>query len=440
MQNSPSSGIRLARRDWGFLVLYLSLGVAGSFLLLQLITRLFLEPLMISESSLRIAKNIILVEEVLKRLDFEDLPSGLVIERSSRPPQGSSTALNRFDRLLKTSLHQDRGLDRQIARDIPPLRDPLGGHWIRINSTENGNSLWIYQADRLSSSLWFMGPLQAIAIIIGMMGGVLLFLRNQLILPVAKISATLPSGWNRRTKLIAETGMLPVRSLCVGVNRLLERINANEEDRRTLIRGLVHDFSGPTTRLILRVEQLGIDLNGDHEALLDSITGDLCHLRNLAQQLRLLAETGALEDQPQEAALDDLCQRIADRYDRKDLMVKVPRILVFLEINGLERAISNLIDNALEYGRAPVHLTAEQRRHGLLISVDDHGEGIASPTLLTMPHQSRRNDRERRRHQGLGLAIVDAFCVEHQGELRLSRSPWGGLKAELALPASVLLH
>lgn len=435
-----TSGVRLARKDWLFLIFYLAIGVASSFLLLQLLVWLLLEPLMISESSLRIAKNVILVEEVLQRLSIKELPSGLIIERSAGPPTGSSENLNRFDHQLRDSLIKDRGINRLIARDVPPLTDPLGGHWIRLNKTEAGKSLWIYQPDRLSSSLWFMGPLRAIALMLGMMGGVLLFLRSQLIVPVAKISAALPSGSNRRTKLIAETGMLPVQSLCVGVNRLLERINANETDRRNLIRGLVHDFSGPTTRLILRVEQLGIDLKGQHAPVVESILGDLSHLKSLAQQLRLLAETGALESQPEEAALDDLCQRIADRYDRGHLHVEVPRILVFLEVNSLERAISNLLDNALEYGRPPVLLMAEQRRHGLLIRVEDHGEGIASPTLLTMPHQSRRSDRERRRHQGLGLAIVDAFCVQHDGELQLSRSSLGGLKAELILPPSVLLR
>jgi two-component system osmolarity sensor histidine kinase EnvZ len=439
MKNS-APGVRLARKDWMFLIFYLTAGIISSFLILQLLVWLLLEPLMISESSLRIAKNVILVEEVLKRLDPDELPTGLIIERSAGAPAGSSNNLNRFDRHLRDSLIKERGIDRLIARDIPPFRDPLGGHWIRLNKTEKGKSLWIYQPDRLSSSLWFMGPLRAIALILGMMGGVLLFLRSQLILPVAKISASLPNGSNRRTKLIAETGMLPVQSLCVGVNRLLERINANENDRRTLIRGLVHDFSGPTTRLILRVEQLGIDLRGQHGPVLDSILGDLSHLKSLAQQLRLLAETGALENQPEEASLDDLCHRIADRYDRKNVLVNVPRILVFLEVNSLERAISNLLDNALEYGRPPVQLTAEQRRNGLLICVDDHGEGIASPTSLTMPHQSRCNDRERRRHQGLGLAIVDAFCVQHDGELLLSRSPLGGLRAELVLPPSVLLR
>lgn len=435
-----ASGIRLACRDWISLGGYILIGVTGSFILLQIGIRLLLEPLMVSESSLRIAKNIILVEEVLQRMKKDDLPSGLVLKRSVATPGDRKMTLDRFDRLLQHSLLKDRGLNRSVIRDTPPLVDPLGGHWIRLNTATSNGDLWLYQADRLSSSLWFMGPLRGVALALGMMAGILLFLRNQLIKPIARISASLPNGANRRAKLIAEEGMLPVRSLCTGVNRLLERINANESDRRNLILGLVHDFSGPTTRAILRVEELADHFQGTDAERLDPILHDLSHLSHLAEQLRRLTERGSLDGQDQEAALDDLCHRISDRYDRDQMIVNVPRLLVLLDVNGLDRAISNLIDNAMEYGKPPVQISAQQRKRYLAISIDDHGRGIGSPTSLTMPHASRTSDRERRRHQGLGLAIVEAFCHQHHGELRLSSSPHGGLRAEILLPRSVLLH
>ena len=435
-----SSGIRLARRDWISLGGHLALGITISFIILQVGIRLLLEPLMVSESSLRIAKNIILVEEVLRRMKEDELPSGLILNRSLSPPSNSSASLNRFDRLLQRSLLNDRGLNRAVVRDAPPFIDPLGGHWIRLNTASSNGHLWLYQADRLSSSLWFMGPLRGATLAMGMMAGLLLFLRNQLIQPISRISASLPNGANRRAKLIAEEGMLPVRSLCAGVNRLLERINANESDRRNLILGLVHDFSGPTTRAILRVEQLAIEFKNLDTSRLETILNDLSHLSSLAEQLRRLTESGALEGQRQEAALDDLCHRISDRYDRDQIIVQTPRILALLDVNGLERAIGNLIDNAIEYGKPPVLITARCRKRHLSITIDDHGRGIGSPTSLTMPHASRTSDRERKRHQGLGLAIVETFCHQHNGELRLSNSPHGGLRAELLLPASVLLH
>lgn len=115
-----SSGIRLACRDWISLGGYILIGVTGSFILPQIGIRLLLEPLMVSESSLRIAKNIILVKEVLQRMKKDDLPSGLVLKRSVTTPRDRKMNLDRFDRLLQYSLLKDRGLNRSVIRDTPP--------------------------------------------------------------------------------------------------------------------------------------------------------------------------------------------------------------------------------------------------------------------------------------------------------------------------------
>lgn len=429
----------LTRRDWLALLAWMGLGIAGGYLLLWFSIRVFLEPLMVSESSMRIAKNVLLVEEVLKQVSIKDLPSGMIIREDPIQATAARRGLSRFDQLLQESLIKDRGLNRTILPDSAPLIDPLGGHWVRLNASSNQPALWLYQADRLSSSLWFMAPLRAFTLALGMLAGIVLYLRQHLIKPIASITASLPDGSNHRTKLIAEEGMTPVRSLCVNVNRLLERINANEDERRSFIRGLVHDLSSPTTRLGLKLEQLELDDQGRHQALLASMNNDLEQLSSLVDQLRRIASDESLKGVQQEAALDDLCKRISDRYHKDDIAIKVPRILVRLDVAGLERAICNLLDNALEYGKPPVRIQAKRTRHSLLISVDDRGQGIASPTLLTMPHQSRSNDRQRVRHQGLGLQIVEAFCAQHNGEMKLSDSAQGGLRVQLVLPASVLV-
>jgi len=437
---SDTARTALSRRDWLALLAWMGAGIAAGYLVLGLSIRLFLEPLMVSESSLRIAKNVLLVEEVLKRLSISELPSGMIIRNGPSPGSQAGQGLGRFDRLLQESLIRERRLQRRIIPDSPPLIDPLGGHWVRLNTATNRQSLWLYQADRLSSSLWFMAPLRAFTLALGMTAGIVLYLRQQLIRPVRTITASLPDGSNHRTKLIAEEGMTPVRSLCVNVNRLLERINANEEEQRSFIRGLVHDLSSPTTRLGLKLEQLELEDQGRHGPLVASMGHDLNQLSNLVEQLRSIASEQTLPTNQQEAALDDLCSRIGDRYGRDEIQIRVPRLLVQLDVSGLERALANLLDNALEYGRPPVTIEACATTQGLVISVDDHGRGIATPTLLTMPHHSRSSDRQRMRHQGLGLRIVEAFCSRHGGEMKLSRSPLGGLRVRLLLPATVLAH
>ena len=155
---------------------------------------------------------------------------------------------------------------------------------------------------------------------------------------------------------------------------------------------------------------------------------------------RTIEEAAAIVSRPfpaerrQACALDDLCGRIVGSHPSQLIRLRMPRLLVKLDPDGLERALNNLIDNALEYGAPPVQLSGVRQGNQVLLRVDDHGAGIATDTLLTMPSPSRSNDRQRQRHRGLGLAIVERFCLDHQGRLALLEAPSGGLRAELRLP------
>jgi two-component system osmolarity sensor histidine kinase EnvZ len=220
----------------------------------------------------------------------------------------------------------------------------------------------------------------------------------------------------------------------VQINRLLERLNNTARARRQLLQGLTHDLGGPHGRLMLRTESLCEQLQGANRDLALAMAQDLEQLRSLTNQLALLGEQELPEHSRQVCALDDLCGRVAASQPAGAVELRVPRLLVRLDPEGLERALNNLIDNALKHGAPPVVLRASRRRQELCLQVDDHGPGIPTSTLLAMPGPSRSNDRQRQRHRGLGLAIVERFCLDHQGRLALLEAPGGGLRAELRLP------
>jgi K+-sensing histidine kinase KdpD len=133
-------------------------------------------------------------------------------------------------------------------------------------------------------------------------------------------------------------------------------------------------------------------------------------------------------------ALDDFCGRLAASYPRSvALEIDVPRLLVRLNVTGLERSLCNLIDNAIEYGSPPLLLSAGRQGQRLWIRLDDHGKGLPTPTLLTMPTPAHANDRQRSRHQGMGLLLVERYCRSQGGRLLLGHGPSGGLRAELHL-------
>jgi len=102
-----------------------------------------------------------------------------------------------------------------------------------------------------------------------------------------------------------------------------------------------------------------------------------------------------------------------ESHSSRAIQLRVPRLLVEIDPDGLERALNNLIDNALEHGAPPVEVSGLRQGDSVLLRVDDHGPGIPTETLR---------------------------CLDHQGRLALLQAPSGGLRAELRLPAAKNQH
>jgi two-component system, OmpR family, osmolarity sensor histidine kinase EnvZ len=428
---------RLAGYDWVVLMASLVLGGVAGYLGLLLGMRLLLEPRIVSETALRLSKYTVLVEEVLKQNDRVALPSGVLVRPENKLAELKPSAPGRFERLVQLAMVREFGVNRRLQRDQPPLQDPWGGHWVQLNLSKDwaGQSLWLYQSERLSNSIWYLPLLRILAIAMGGLGGLVLFLRLKVERPLSRMLNLLgEQGVAVPLQLLPEEGIAPIRLLSLRINRLLERINNTATARRQLLHGLTHDLGGPHARLMLRTEILCERLDGGNGEIAKAMAMDLERLRSLTDQLALLGEQELPAERRQACALDDLCGRIVASHPSQLIRLRMPRLLVKLDPDGLERALNNLIDNALEYGAPPVQLSGVRQGNQVLLRVDDHGAGIATDTLLTMPSPSRSNDRQRQRHRGLGLAIVERFCLDHQGRLALLEAPSGGLRAELRLP------
>jgi two-component system, OmpR family, osmolarity sensor histidine kinase EnvZ len=410
-------------------------GIAGHLALLLGI-RIVLEPRMVSETALRLSNQVELVEMLLQYRQPEELPSSVTIRGNASLAEWQTRPTKRFDRLVQEAMRREFRLDRLLLPDQPPLVDPGGGYWIQIQSPGGlGEPIWLHRSIRLSSSIWYLPLLRILAIVVGGLGGLVLFLRLKIERPLSlmlkRLSELDSSG---PLPLLPEEGIRPIRLLSLRINRLLERINNTARARRQLLHGLTHDLGGPHARLMLRTEILCERLSEEPAEIARAMALDLDRLRVLTDQLAMLGEQEIPPGRRQACALDDLCGRIAASHPSRLIRVRVPRLLVELDQDGLERALNNLIDNALEYGAPPVELSAARRGDTVLLRVDDFGPGIPTETLLAMPSPSRSTDRERQHHRGLGLAIVERFCLDHQGRLLLLQAPGGGLRAELRLP------
>ncbi|MCW2244330.1 sensor histidine kinase [Azospirillum canadense] len=136
------------------------------------------------------------------------------------------------------------------------------------------------------------------------------------------------------------------------------------------------------------------------------------------------------------AALSRVMAKIHDR-DRVTVTVRVPREHVFAgERADLDEMLGNLLDNACKWAQARVEVTSRLEAGGMLaVSVDDDGAGLPADRRGAVLAPGVRLD-ESTPGTGLGLAVVRDVARLYGGDVRLSQSPLGGLRAELVLPVA----
>jgi len=104
------------------------------------------------------------------------------------------------------------------------------------------------------------------------------------------------------------------------------------------------------------------------------------------------------------------------------------------DAQDLEEMLGNLMDNACKWSRGRVRVAASRQNGTLTIAVEDDGVGVAADKREAVLARGGRLD-EHVAGAGLGLGIVRDIAELYLGSLALSKSEFGGLKAELVLPA-----
>jgi signal transduction histidine kinase len=102
---------------------------------------------------------------------------------------------------------------------------------------------------------------------------------------------------------------------------------------------------------------------------------------------------------------------------------------------ALKRAVRNLLENAVKYGKSGA-LEISKASRAIVINVDDNGPGIPDAELTRVLEPFYRVEESRSRDTGgvgLGLAIAQSIVQAHGGVLTLSNRPAGGLRATITL-------
>jgi two-component system, OmpR family, sensor kinase len=242
------------------------------------------------------------------------------------------------------------------------------------------------------------------------------------------------------------------RAMVTRLRVQMQRVRRMDTTRREWIANVSHDLRTPLTSLIGHLEM--VQLRGDRlsEAerarFLDVVMKNAQHLDRLSSSLfdlaRLDSDDIPLDKSPAHLGelLDDLVTRFVPLAEARGVTLQVEYAaglpLVAVDAALIERAVVNLIDNALRYtptGGA-ITLSATAVDQAVVLRVADTGCGIAPEAIdhvFERFYQGSQH-REGRGHAGLGLALVHRVAELHGGSVEAANRDSGGAVFTMRLP------
>jgi two-component system sensor histidine kinase MprB len=226
----------------------------------------------------------------------------------------------------------------------------------------------------------------------------------------------------------------------------MNALDASVHAQRQLVADASHELRTPVTSLRTNIEilqQQGPDLDPEESRrLLGDVVEQIEELTLLMNDLIDLARGEEPRADAEELRLDLLVEEVVERARRRAPATPLQLHLQPTIVTGvparLERAVGNLIDNAIKYSPPgePVEIGLE---HGEL-SVRDHGPGIASDDLPYIFDRFYRGAEARGRPgSGLGLAIVQQVANQQRGSIAAEDAPGGGTLMRLRMPGAEAL-
>jgi len=220
-------------------------------------------------------------------------------------------------------------------------------------------------------------------------------------------------------------------------------LDASVDAQRQLVADASHELRTPVTSLRTNIEileQAGPAMaEEDHRRLLSDVVEQLEELTLLINDLIDLARGEEPRADVEETRLDQLVVAVAERAVRRSpsshIKVEVAPTVLLAVPERLERAIGNLLDNAIKFSPAGSPVEIELRGHDL--TVRDHGPGIAPDEVPHVFDRFYRGAEARGRPgSGLGLAIVNQVAGQLGGSVRAESAPGGGTIMRLTLPGA----
>ncbi len=347
----------------------------------------------------------------------------------------------------------------RLARDggLPFFRDArVSGIHLRILAEPFGKGRAVQLAQPLTEVDSLLSRLRLILALLDLSGIAIAALLGRLVagaavLPLKRLSeatehVALTQDLSGRIKSVGEDeiGRLArsFNAMLDALERSMSALDASVHAQRQLVADASHELRTPVTSLRTNIEILqqaeDMDLQ-DRRRLLSDVVEQIEELTGLMNDLIELARGEEQASSAEDVRLDLVVGEVVERAHRHTpattFAVSLQPTVVVGVPARLQRAVTNLIDNAAKY--SPPDEPVEIALRGEQLTVRDHGPGISAEDLPHVFDRFYRGAEARGRPgSGLGLAIVRQVADQHGGSIAAEAAAGGGTLMRLALPGA----
>jgi two-component system, OmpR family, osmolarity sensor histidine kinase EnvZ len=353
-------------------------------------------------------------------LDVEFMPP------TALPPPAPKPFFQFFDEALakeiRRHIHRPYWVDTIGRSNLIEIRVQLDDATLRVvahRSQAYASNSGIFLAWMAGSSLFLL----TIAV---------LFLRNQ-IRPILRLADAAESFGKGRDIEFRPRGAREVRKAGHAFIEMKRRLERMIDQRTTMLAGVSHDLRTVLTRFRLSLELL------DEAPEIEEMHGDVNEMSRMLEGYLAFAR-GDAGEQPEAIdvrALLDALKADAERLGHKTAFSITGDPAAVVRPRSFKRCLTNLVLNAVRYAER-IEIDAVHDARVLTITVDDDGPGIPLDRREDVFKPFLRLDKARTLDSsggtGLGLTIARDIARAHGGDITLSESPLGGLRATVRVP------
>lgn len=366
--------------------------------------------------------------DTLVRLAEQDLGLRVSFVPGEELPQVRSKPF--FD-ILDTTLSDE--LTRQIGK--PFWIDTVGrSNYVDIRVKLDNAVLHVlarrsqtYASNSQIFLLWMVGTSLVLLTV------AILFLRNQ-IKPILRLSEAAESFGKGRPPPddFRPRGAREVRQAAHAFIEMRDRIERHVEQRTIMLAGVSHDLRTVLTRFKLQLAMF------EETPELEAMRADVDEMQAMLEDYMAFAKGDSGEEIVRADIGEILSEVKSQAHGTKNIAIEVKEapLVVPVRRHAFKRAVANLVNNAARFAEH-VNVSAAKQNGALTVEVEDDGPGIPDTEREQVFRPFYRLDHARNQDSGstgLGLAIARDIARIHGGDIALSRSALGGLKAVLKVP------